>query len=74
MSRFTKTLAATAVTGVALIGGAGMAAADAGVGSPGFLSGNVLQHPVHAPHNVCGNTSNTPGALNPTFGNACVND
>ena len=56
-----------------------MAAADAGagaaaVGSPGFLSGNVLQHPVHAPHNVCGNTSNTPGALNPTFGNACVND
>lgn len=78
MSRFTKTLAVGAVTGAALISGAGMAVADAGagavaVGSPGVLSGNVLQLPVHIPVNLCGNTFNTPGALNPAIGNVCVN-
>ncbi len=55
-----------------------MAAADAGaqgaaIGSPGVLSGNVVQAPVHVPVNVCGNTVNVIGLLNPAFGNTCVN-
>ncbi|MFD6984066.1 chaplin [Streptomyces sp. NPDC059956] len=50
------------------------AAADGkAVGSPGVLSGNVLQVPVHVPVNVCGNTVNAIALLNPAFGNTCVN-
>ncbi|RSS72825.1 chaplin [Streptomyces sp. WAC06614] len=41
--------------------------------SPGVLSGNLVQVPVHVPVNVCGNTVNIIALLNPTFGNACVN-
>ncbi|WP_133911392.1 chaplin [Streptomyces sp. NBC_00582] len=41
--------------------------------SPGFLSGNVVQIPIDFNANVCGNTLNLPGALNPTFGNHCSN-
>ncbi|WP_078632308.1 chaplin [Streptomyces resistomycificus] len=42
--------------------------------SPGVLSGNVVQVPVHIPVNVCGNTVNVIGLLNPAFGNECEND
>ncbi|MEV0525537.1 chaplin [Streptomyces sp. NPDC050439] len=61
-----------------MAGSAGIAAADAGaegaaVGSPGVLSGNMAQVPVHVPVNVCGNTVNVIGLLNPAFGNTCVN-
>ncbi|MET7441434.1 chaplin [Streptomyces sp. NPDC004082] len=61
------------------LGMAAPAFADAGaqgaaVGSPGVLSGNVVQIPVHVPVNVCGNTINVIGLLNPAFGNTCVND
>ncbi|MFE1410625.1 chaplin [Streptomyces sp. NPDC085524] len=41
--------------------------------SPGVLSGNLLQVPVHVPVNVCGNTVNVIALLNPAFGNTCVN-
>ncbi|MEV7342961.1 chaplin [Streptomyces sp. NPDC093544] len=56
----------------------GSAFADAGaqgaaVKSPGVLSGNVVQVPVHVPVNVCGNTVDVIGLLNPAFGNTCVN-
>lgn len=44
------------------------------VGSPGVLSGNLAQVPVHIPVNVCGNSVNVIGLLNPAFGNVCVND
>ncbi|MCX4700622.1 chaplin [Streptomyces sp. NBC_01352] len=44
------------------------------VGSPGFLSGNVVQVPIHAQVNVCGNSINLIGLLNPASGNVCVND
>ncbi|AKN69550.1 membrane protein [Streptomyces sp. PBH53] len=73
-----KTVAA--VTGAILaLGLGGPAFADAGaggaaVGSPGVLSGNVIQIPVHVPINVCGNTVNIIALLNPAFGNACVNN
>ncbi|MEU6666770.1 chaplin [Streptomyces sp. NPDC046727] len=42
-------------------------------GSPGLVSGNGIQLPVHVPVNVCGNTVNVVGLLNPAVGNACAN-
>ncbi|KAB8157456.1 DUF320 domain-containing protein [Streptomyces sp. 3MP-14] len=42
--------------------------------SPGVISGNSVQAPVHVPVNVCGNTVNVVGLLNPAFGNTCVNE
>ncbi|WP_405733379.1 chaplin [Streptomyces sp. NBC_01537] len=73
-----KVVAAAAVTGGLVAAGAGVAVADAGaqaaaVGSPGVLSGNVIQVPVHIPINVCGNTVNLGGLLNPAIGNTCIN-
>ncbi|MFF8392304.1 chaplin [Streptomyces sp. NPDC016172] len=37
--------------------------------SPGFLSGNVSQVPIDVNANVCGNSINVIGLLNPAFGN-----
>ncbi|WP_175410117.1 chaplin [Streptomyces sp. TRM64462] len=73
-----KVVATAAATGGLVLAGAGMAVADAGaqgaaVGSPGVISGNVVQVPVHVPINACGNTVNIIGLLNPAFGNTCVN-
>ncbi|MGW1105451.1 chaplin ChpH [Streptomyces sp. NPDC002540] len=73
-----KVVAAAAVTGGLVLAGAGMAVADSGaqgaaVGSPGVLSGNAVQAPIHVPVNVCGNTISVIGLLNPTFGNTCIN-
>ncbi|MFI6035329.1 chaplin [Streptomyces sp. NPDC051315] len=79
MSRIAKGLALTSVAAAAVAGASGVAAADSGANgiakhSPGVLSGNVVQAPVHAPVNACGNTVNVGGLLNPAFGNTCVND
>ncbi|MBV2357391.1 chaplin [Streptomyces sp. J2-1] len=41
--------------------------------SPGVLSGNVIQVPIHVPVNLCGNSIDVVGLLNPAFGNACSN-
>ncbi|HZX39143.1 MAG TPA: chaplin [Streptomyces sp.] len=73
-----KVVAAAAVTGGLVLAGAGVAMADAGaqgaaVNSPGVLSGNVIQAPLHVPVNACGNTVSVIGLLNPTFGNTCEN-
>ncbi|MFD6531665.1 chaplin [Streptomyces sp. NPDC060184] len=78
MSRITKVAAVLAGTGALIAGGAGLASADAGAGavaagSPGVVSGNIISVPVHVPVNVCGNTINVVGLLNPAFGNTCVN-
>ncbi|MFB4421057.1 chaplin [Streptomyces sp. QL37] len=54
--------------------GSGASADAQAVGSPGVLSGNVAQAPVHVPVNACGNSVNVVGLLNPAFGNDCVND
>ncbi|GAA2129575.1 chaplin ChpD [Kitasatospora kazusensis] len=51
----------------------GASAEGVAAGSPGVLSGNLIQVPVHIPVNLCGNTVNVIGLLNPAFGNACVN-
>ncbi|NEA41832.1 chaplin [Streptomyces sp. SID11385] len=78
MSRTARALALSSVAAAALVGSAGLASADAGAQgaathSPGVLSGNAVQIPVHVPVNVCGNTINVIGLLNPAFGNTCVN-
>ncbi|MFH7600189.1 chaplin [Streptomyces racemochromogenes] len=72
----TVALAGTAL----LMGGAGLASAHGGAtadglaaGSPGVLSGNLVQVPVDVPVNVCGLTAQLVGLLNPAFGNQCVN-
>ncbi|MCZ7460999.1 chaplin [Streptomyces sp. WMMC940] len=71
-------LVAAMVTGGALAA-AGAAHADSGAqgsaaGSPGLISGNAVQIPVHVPVNVCGNTVNVIGLLNPAVGNSCENE
>ncbi|MCE7080723.1 chaplin [Streptomyces sp. ST2-7A] len=73
-----KVVAVAAATGGLVMAGAGMAVADAdaqgaAVNSPGVVSGNVIQIPVHVPVNLCGNTIDLVGILNPAFGNVCVN-
>lgn len=71
--------AAAVIAGVIMaMGAATPAFADAdahgaAIGSPGVLSGNVVQVPIHVPINVCGNSVNVIGALNPTAGNVCIN-
>ncbi|WP_405555633.1 chaplin ChpD [Streptomyces sp. NBC_01171] len=74
-----KKSAAVIAGAILALGGAAPAFADAGaegaaVGSPGLLSGNAIQVPVHVPVNVCGTSVDVIGLLNPAFGNACVND
>ncbi|MFF9069177.1 chaplin [Streptomyces sp. NPDC014891] len=71
--------AAAVVAGIIMaMGVATPAFADAGaeglaVGSPGVLSGNVVQIPIHIPINACGNSVNVIGALNPAAFNTCIN-
>lgn len=65
--------------GLAAGASAGAAVADSGAGahaagSPGALSGNVLQVPVHLPVNFVGNSLNLVGVGNFTSGNTGVND
>ncbi|WP_381797439.1 chaplin [Streptomyces niveus] len=78
MSRIAKAVVLSSAAAAAVVGASGAAIADSGaqgaaVGSPGVLSGNVVQVPVHIPVNVCGNTIDVIGLLNPAFGNTCVN-
>ncbi|MFG3112797.1 chaplin [Streptomyces sp. NPDC048197] len=75
-----KAVVVSAAAGVAVVGAAGMASATDGasaaggaVNSPGILSGNLVQVPISIPINVCGNTVNIFGLLNPAFGNICIN-
>ncbi|MEV7196013.1 chaplin [Streptomyces sp. NPDC093510] len=74
-----KTMSVVLGTGALVMGAAGMATADSGaqgaaVNSPGVISGNNIQVPIHIPVNACGNTVDIIGLLNPAFGNTCVND
>ncbi|MDT0488264.1 MULTISPECIES: chaplin ChpE [Streptomyces] len=80
MKNLKKAAAVTMVAGGLVAAGAGMASATNGshadgkaVGSPGVVSGNLIQAPVHVPVNVVGNSVNVIGALNPAFGNLGVN-
>ncbi|MBO0517827.1 chaplin, partial [Streptomyces beijiangensis] len=63
---------------VMALGAATPAIADSGAqgeasNSPGVLSGNVVQVPIHVPVNACGNSINVIALLNPAFGNSCSN-
>lgn len=76
--RIRTAIAASAMAAAAVIGSSGSALADSGAQgaatkSPGVLSGNVVQVPVHVPVNVCGNSVNIVGLLNPAVGNKCAN-
>ncbi|WP_208106867.1 chaplin [Streptomyces sp. GC420] len=79
MRMIKKAALVLATAGIAAGATAGTALADSGaqgaaIGSPGVLSGNVIQVPVHVPVNVCGNSISVVGLLNPSFGNTCVNN
>lgn len=74
-----KKSAAVVAGAIMALGMAAPAFADAesegaAVGSPGVLSGNAIQVPVHVPINLCGNTINALALLNPAFGSTCPND
>ncbi|MFH8888037.1 chaplin [Streptomyces sp. NPDC054904] len=76
--RVWKSAGLALAVGLAVMGGASAASADANAegiaaGSPGVLSGNLIQVPVHVPINVCGNSVNVIGLLNPAVGNVCYN-
>ncbi|GGX35034.1 hypothetical protein GCM10010383_76550 [Streptomyces lomondensis] len=65
--------AASGVMAVTVPAYAGSGADGSAAGSPGVVSGNTIQLPVHVPVNVCGNTVNVVGVLNPAAGNSCAN-
>ena len=52
----------------------GAHAVGAAKGSPGLLSGNLVQAPVHVPVNACGNSVNVVGLFNAASDNTCVNE
>lgn len=79
MKNLKKATAVAMVAGGLVAAGAGMASAtDAhadgkAVASPGVVSGNLVQAPVHVPVNAVGNSVNVIGVLNPAFGNLGIN-
>jgi LPXTG-motif cell wall-anchored protein len=79
MRRVTRNglIALAAASGAMAVAGpafADAAADGAGAGSPGLISGNTVQLPAHVPVNVCGNTFNVVGLLNPAAGNTCTGE
>ncbi|MFD9909822.1 chaplin [Streptomyces sp. NPDC059063] len=79
MKNVKKAAAVALVTGGLVAAGAGIASAHSAdahgkaENSPGIVSGNLVQAPVHIPVNACGNSVSVVGILNPTFGNVCEN-
>jgi hypothetical protein len=76
----TKKLAAlVAATGGLVMAGAGMASAEANAhgsaqDSPGIVSGNNVQVPIHIPVNACGDTISVIGLLDQAIDNHCTNE
>ncbi|MFF0446846.1 chaplin [Streptomyces sp. NPDC004609] len=73
-----KAAVVLATAGIAAGAAAGSAFASseangAAAHSPGVLSGNVGQVPVHIPIIVAGDSVNVIGLLNPAFGNVAAN-
>lgn len=72
-----KIAALTAATSGIVMAGAGAAMADAGAhgaanDSPGLLSGDNIQVPVHIPVDLCGDTISVIGLLNPASDDSCL--
>ncbi|MFB7665793.1 chaplin [Kitasatospora sp. NPDC056138] len=69
----------TAAAAALLLGGAasasahGASAQGVAANSPGVVSGNAIQVPLDIPVNLCGNSIDVIGLLNPAFGNSCAN-
>ncbi|MEV6649479.1 chaplin [Streptomyces sp. NPDC051219] len=81
MKNIKKAAAITMIAGGLVAAGAGAASATDGAHahgaathSPGVISGNVVQAPIHVPVNVVGNSVNVIGLLNPAFGNTGINN
>ncbi|MEV5877298.1 chaplin [Streptomyces sp. NPDC052101] len=77
--RVRAAITAIVLTAAGVVACTGTAVADAdangaAVGSPGVISGNAIQAPIHLPINLCGNSIDIVALLNPTFGNTCVAD
>ncbi|MEY9874120.1 MULTISPECIES: chaplin [Streptacidiphilus] len=71
-------LVASAAVGAVVAAGTGAAFASSHAcgdasNSPGAVSGNEAQVPVHVPVNVVGDSVNVIGLLNPAFGNHGAN-
>jgi len=66
-------VAASGAMAVTMPAHADSAAEGSTADSPGAVSGNTIQIPVHVPVNLCGNTVDVVGLLNPAMGNKCVN-
>ena len=64
--------AASGAMAVTMPAHADSAAAGSTADSPGLISGSTIQLPVHVPVNVCGNTVNVAGLLNPAAGSQCA--
>ena len=75
-----RLMAAAGLAAVALLATAGTAAADdpdpvgVAANSPGLLSGNVIQIPVDLGLNLCGDSIDVVGLLNPATDNTCTAD
>src|SRR5690242_997182 len=79
MRRVTRTgvIAVDAASGAIALTAPAHADCSAGgsaAGSTGLISGNFVQLPVHVPVEVCGNTVNVVGLLNPASGNRCADE
>ena len=74
MRRFASAvLAGTALIGAPLVT-AGVASAHSSDGHHHEEGkGSLVYAPVSMPTNICGNTVNVIGQLNPAFGNTCTN-
>ncbi|MEV5338990.1 chaplin [Streptomyces sp. NPDC052676] len=60
--------------GTGVCGTGGACAYGVAVGSPGVLSGNLVQIPIDLDLNVCGNSISVVGLANPATNNYCSND
>ncbi|MBM9503376.1 chaplin [Actinacidiphila acididurans] len=72
-----KGAAVAALAAGLVLAGGGMAVADSGAtgaafGSPGVLSGNVLEVPLDLPLNLCGDSLDLLALLNPSPGTTCA--
>ncbi|MEV7929725.1 MULTISPECIES: chaplin [unclassified Kitasatospora] len=81
MRKLAHGVVGTAASAALLAAGAGVASAHhlhgasaegVAAGSAGVVSGNSVEVPVHIPLNVCGNSIDVVGLLNPAFGNNCL--
>lgn len=79
MLKTKKIAALVAATGGLVMVGAGVASAEATAygsaqDSPGVVSGNNVQVPVHVPVNACGITVSVIGVLDQAIDNHCVTE